>query len=755
MKRMLALPLMMLATAAGARSHAEDFGEESIDVGLARASTRKAEGEKTQWTTTTTSPHNYTLHDDSLLVTATSQDTLSPPAVVKTAVADGLTASRQQAVTSPDDFRGDSYTFNAGRLTGRVDAADAGFSYGYDVGTGLLSSVSAGPGPLIAVQVQGRDAAGRPLGLLGPLGASSSLSFDGLGRQSGEKAATGGDTQTVSHLDEAGMPIREVDGTHAVSVVSDARGYPLSRKSAGTGTNGGVTKEAIDEEYAYDSAGHLTLRRDKVHALEETRAYDDVRGRLTSRILTIQTRDTSNAPKSLKLEETHVWTDAPGKSTEAITTTVDTLSGSRATRATRTYDVAGRLASEEAPYSGPLGDGTATTSYKYDGQGHLLSRTVTDSAGQSYKHSFTYNHAGHLVSETDEGPSPGGHAITTRYETDGLGRRLGQHGPADSEASWAYDELGRLTSHTESNGADAGASVWTYLYPGNGVVLETLPDGTQHSTTSNSRGQVTLEVLSGPTLGDAVSAQRSYDGPFLKSETRTEGNSSTNRTLDYDDFGRLVDGTESWASTLASYRYRTSVAYSGLSGKKTHASTPGNTFTEDFLLDSLGNTVASRMADAPYSRTVYDAAGMALASLPGGHSVPTLYSYGADGRLTSKSLGTVATEVTTYAYDARGLLVFSTAPSPSGVPWNTFRVFDSLGRLTREASGNVDASGTIDSSPPSYGARVSSFAYDDLGHLLQRGDGCSSLGGLLRLRLRLLAASSLTSGTLLGVTYLR
>ena len=302
---------------------------------------------------------------------------------------------------------------------------------------------------------------------------------------------------------------------------------------------------------------------------------------------------------------------------------------------------------------------------------------------------------------------------------------------AVAKRDWAYDELGRLTSHTESNGADAGASVWTYLYPGNGVVLETLPDGTQHSTTSNSRGQVTLEGLSGPTLSEAVSSLRSYDGPYLKSETRTEGNSSTNRTLDYDDFGRLVDGTESWVSTLASYRYRTSVAYSGLSGKKTHASTPGNTFTEDFLLDSLGNTVASRMADAPYSRTVYDAAGMALASLPGGHSVPTLYSYGADGRLTSKSLGTVATEVTTYAYDARGLLVFSTAPSPSGVPWNTFRVFDSLGRLTREASGNVDASGTIDSSPPSYGARVSSFAYDDLGHLVQRGDGCTSLAGAL------------------------
>ena len=93
-------------------------------------------------------------------------------------------------------------------------------------------------------------------------------------------------------------------------------------------------------------------------------------------------------------------------------------------------------------------------------------------------------------------------------------------------------------------------------------------------------------------------------------------------------------------------------------------------------------------------------------------------------------------------------------PLPQWSPGNTFRVFDSLGRLTREASGNVDASGTIDSSPPSYGARVSSFAYDDLGHLLQRGDGCTSLADSPSPSLSL-AASSLTSGTLLGVTYLR
>ncbi|WP_415829494.1 RHS repeat-associated core domain-containing protein [Corallococcus exiguus] len=591
------------------------------------------------------------------------------------------------------DARGYRHTLtydSAGRLTGETVG-----------GKSLYTNVPDDDGNLIEVTNSdglktriGYDALGRPV--------SWAYETKGSGEPCNEQCRFS-DVETVV-LDAEGSVVKRTFGTlakkHVLESGTDAMGREVSVQSNAQ-SHGGVHAET-----AYDAAGRVVHRTDFETGLDETYAYDDVLGRLTRYVRTVQ-----SAEGVRTLTETRAYTDNPAGTSLVLVT--HTLSGEAATETPtrqelRTYsvDAQGRILSITETVDGQ----PAVHVREYDALGRLYASV--DPLGR--RMTREYDAAGNLVSETQPGN------ITTTFTHDAEGNVQTQTGPLENE-SWGmtYDALGRMQTRTLNGQPPQSPWTWTYAYPGDGLETETDPEGTVVARTRNARGLVEHEVWTGVTSGER-SVRTRYDGPWMKWRTTIEGDSAhvikRDSVTAIDDRGRTRLETESWSSPGYSYAYTTTTGWAD------RTVTSAETWTMNDLalgvrtvtaqVDSLGNVVrrvqsgaedqweyyadgkpmrsrAYGFAPDELTQWTYDTSGRVKTQRFG--SEETAFTYYADGQLHSET--TPDLRVKTLTYNDRGLPETESLGRGTDVSRTRYVAYDNAGHATviRQADGTPDA----------------------------------------------------------------
>ncbi|TQF15752.1 hypothetical protein FJV41_11785 [Myxococcus llanfairpwllgwyngyllgogerychwyrndrobwllllantysiliogogogochensis] len=533
------------------------------------------------------------------------------------------------------DARGQRHTLtydSAGRQTGESVGGVALYSYVLD-GEGNITQATDSRGLVTRVL---HDALGR------------AVRWEYESKGAGEPCPDGcrfSDVETVV-LDAAGAVVQRTFGTlakkHVLESTTDAMGRELSVKSSTT-SHGGVDSKAF-----HDGAGRVTRRVDDELGLEDTYEYDDVLGRMTRSVRTVQ-----SANGARTLTETRAYSDTlAGTGTVQVTRVLNGrgpgTTGTREEVRTYTVDTQGRVLGLTETVDGQL----AQHAWDYD----ALGREVSYQSPSGRITTREYDTAGNLLEVVE----PGG--ITTRFTQDAQGNVLSQVGPQELE-SWAmtYDGLGRLQTRTLASTTLTGMAQWSYSHPGEGVEVEGLPDGASIARTYNARGLVELEVQTG--TGGERSVRTRYDGTWVKRQAVLEGASS--RIVDrgaeaaIDDRGRIRNEVETWSAPDHGYQYTTTTNWSGRQAVSTESwsmggqSLGGRTVT--VVVDGLGNVIRKTQSGAA-DQWDYYADGKSMRMVPFGFdasAAATTWTYDTSGRLKSQHFGP---EETSYAYYADGLL---------------------------------------------------------------------------------------------------
>ncbi len=339
----------------------------------------------------------------------------------------------------------------------------------------------------------------------------------------------------------------------------------------------------------------------------------------------------------------------------------------------------------------------AVTSFTYDDRG--LVESVTDPLNQTS--SSVYNALGQLTSETDRNnetitasytpttkldvinyparlatagrPAVAGFSVNFDYDInrDRLVSMTDQHGTTTN----AYDEINRLTSHTDSNGHQV-----QYAYDElNNVTQLTYPNGKTLSYEYDTLNRV---------IGISID--------WL----------NKNATPTYDVAGRLTDITH-FNGTSTSYQYDNADRLTGLSH-----TTSGNFLIADyqFTLDANGNRTQVIINNEP--------------TLPATliNTTKSLIYNSQKNRL----LSAVTTEPVNFSYDAHGQ-----TETVTGTTTNTGYVFDSAHRLTGFNSASQTSSYQYDG----VGNRLSAtrqgvttqYIHDAGGNLIAEADATGTI----------------------------
>ena len=326
-----------------------------------------------------------------------------------------------------------------------------------------------------------------------------------------------------------------------------------------------------------------------------------------------------------------------------------------------------------------------TTTFSYDANGFLLTRTETDTtAVRSSPRTWSYSYAnsgpsqeGLIASITD----PRGNATNygydasnnlatitnalnqvTRIQSDASGRPAAVTDPNGVTTSFVYDPRGRVTSISTTG--TAGSTSMTYDAVGQ-VTQVSLPDGSSLSYTYDAahrligiRSQTgeevdyTLDALGGRTL-----EQISGTGTLAKTQSRT-----------FDELGRLL-------TTIGAANQTTTYAYDK-DGNRISVTDPLNRQTTQ-AFDALNRLIS---VAAPLSSTA-------------------AYGYDSSDRLTA--VMDPRELATTYAYNGFGDLISTTSPDTG----TTAYVVDQAGNRTQQ----TDAGGV-----------VVQFAYDTLNRVTSK-----------------------------------
>jgi RHS repeat-associated protein len=319
------------------------------------------------------------------------------------------------------------------------------------------------------------------------------------------------------------------------------------------------------------------------------------------------------------------------------------------------------------------------TDFTYDGQGRLLSRTVTDPAtGNSRTTTYTYTPEGLL--ETTDGPRTDVSDVTTRsYDaqgnltsvTDALGhvtqitahdasgRPTSIQDPNGVVTDLAYDPRGRIISRTL-----AGLTTsFDYDAAGN-LIRVTLPDGSFLDYTYDPAHRLTAIA---DNLGNRIEYTLDAAGNRTREDVRDpSGTLRRTQSRVYNALSRLVQHIGGAGQTSA-------FAYDA-NGNQTQVTDPlGNPTTRAF--DALNRLVSTEDALSGLTELTYDARDN-LVSVTDPRGLVTTYVYdGLDNRIerTSPDTGT-----TTLTYDAAGNRASET--DARGV--TTHFTYDALNRLT-------------------------------------------------------------------------
>lgn len=428
-----------------------------------------------------------------------------------------------------------------------------------------------------------RDAAGRPVAITHPMGTTYRSEYDACGRRSAT-IDTDGSRYEFSY-DADGRLVREDWPTGEQAWLSyDECGRVTQRYEPGKGTC----------TFAYDKAGRVVRLNDGWYG--RRRVQYDAAGQVIA--------VTNAAGGATRFEY-----DDAGQ----CVAVVDPLGG----RTERRYDASGRLVAE----TDPLG---RTTRYGYDAAGRQT-RWV-DPTGTEL--SWTYDGTGRLIE------AHAGDRLLSRIERDIAGRTLrvregdtvnelvwdengrlirrgrGRDGvpSAGIGLSWSYDDDGRRTSFTRSDGAQT-----RYEYDQAGRVAAVIEPGLGRAVIDRD-GIGRIVSMTAPGLH----ATWVWDGGAIVRHQVTRHGVTETTEIERDAAGRVIGQTSNHVRTRYDY-------------------------------DAAGQLIESRGSDGSVTGYTYDAGGRLIRETTDGRT--TNFTYNAAGQLLSRS---APDGVTKYGYDAAG-----------------------------------------------------------------------------------------------------
>ncbi len=523
--------------------------------------------------------------------------------------------SRLTQTTYPDGTTS-TVTYDLGsRRTSSTDRAGRVTTYAYDSLDRLLSSTEHGTAGSAVTTASTFDPDGETTAETDANGHTTRYFYDDLGRKTSTTDALGHAVEQATYDDDG----RELTSTDA---------------------NGNVTS------YVYDNAGRL-LTTDYADGTSSGTAYDDLGRRVSSTDQADLTTLFSYDALGRLLTVTSPMGPVPIIKGGAVV-------GTRATE-TYAYDELGEKVSQ-------MDANGNVTSFAYDVKGHLIQKTLP--SGDT--NALAYNPDGSLQSETDFN----GRTVSMSYDT--AGRLTGKtipygHGGQNSVLAISYNADGSVAQKTKyaygvgiHGGTLTSTVTTTYAYDDLGR--------TSSVTNSNSgAGGITSQV------------SYTYDAAGNK-KTQTTGSGTL--TYDYDQDGRLkavhqgADDTDS--SIIASYAYDNAGNRKGLS----RANGVGTLYTYDSLnrLTGIANTKGGAVVSSwqyllgPSGKRV---------SVTDNTGATTTYAYDGDGRLVEETSAAVGDVL--YAYDLVGNRMTKTV---NGVVAQSF-TYDVNDRVTQEAVSGV------------------------------------------------------------------
>lgn len=349
---------------------------------------------------------------------------------------------------------------------------------------------------------------------------------------------------------------------------------------------------------------------------------------------------------------------------------------------TYTYDALNRVTNIAYP------TGTATT-FEYDGgvsgaanaKGHLTK--MSDESGQT---TYTYNANGRLLTKTQTvgaGRTAKSFILTYAYSTTGKLSSLTY--PSGNRINLGYDNAGRINSltlnPTNSNGS-----------------------GTNTASTINLMSAITYAPFAEPTNwtwgnNSPYTRSRDPDGRVSAYPLGDSLSNGLNRTLNYDAASRILNTSHTGSSTPAAATFNQSYSYDTLdrltsftasntnqgyqydaSGNRTQATFGSTTYTN--AIAATSNRLMATTGPSPAKTNTYDAAG----NLTSDGTV--IYTYSNRGRMASAKYGK---NTTSYLYNGLGQRLKKTAPTSIIATGINYYLHDQSGHLLGEydANGNV------------------------------------------------------------------
>ena len=483
-------------------------------------------------------------------------------------------SKRSQLISSGNVISSSSSTFDrAGRVVASTSVTGAVTRHEYD---------AAGRSTAVIDHLGNRkeneyDVAGRQLLIRDALGRTTRYEYDALGRR--VRTLFSDNTFTTVTYNALGQKIKE----------TDQAGISKNYSSDNAGRLASVILPSVPDpvnpvnpvySYAYDMYGHLSTITDP-KGRNTSFSYDALGRQISRKMPAGQTE--SKAYNNLG--QLYLKTDFKGQTTEF------------------SYDSFGRLQSQLSAGAMPV-----TISYEYDNLGRQ--HQVSDARGTT---EYTYDTYDRMLSIT----SPEG---TVNYAYDAVTSRKTRTWTSNSDVSYSYDKLGRLSAVT--------------VHKRNGTQLSQ-PEVTSYSYTAvGSRESISLP--------NGVLTEYAYDN--LNRLTSTAHYNSADLLL------------ASFTYALAPTGRRTAVHEESLESDNQYSITD-IAYTYDRLNRLTAESSTSTLSSLSYSNTyTYDLVGNRLQKCSTGVlPVSTSYSYNSNDQLLTET--STLNGQTSYTYDPNGSLI--------------------------------------------------------------------------------------------------
>ena len=285
-------------------------------------------------------------------------------------------------------------------------------------------------------------------------------------------------------------------------------------------------------EYMYNANGNMTKRSVKTTATGEPTIFQNYAYNHAGLPVSIENKTTWNGNTSNMSQRDEVYNyNLDDSMAEKLLVNV----GGNALKTEYTYDMLGRLTSEEEFYAN--GSSWRKSAYEFDASSNRSKKTMTGAS--SNVTTYTYNKANRLMSET----TTPGVCSTKTYEYDASGNLIKRTG-AGATASYTYDAYNRMAAAT------SGAVTTNYLYSGNGNRFSkkvgtaaatrhiwdgqdiTYDDGLNQNYIHGARGVEAVTVGS-----DVYGFLVNFHGDVTGSYKILSSGISKNRSTEYDAYG--------------------------------------------------------------------------------------------------------------------------------------------------------------------------------------------------------------------------